>query len=109
MSDVVIAPFPPSDGRDWECQCARCGSSVERRLCEQCDGMGRTADGELHEEDPLWYDEDDFEACHVCLGAGGWWHCLSDEAWCKDHPAEGRENVEPGTVEWFVVEREPAP
>lgn len=26
--EVVIARLPPSDGQDWECQCARCGSSM---------------------------------------------------------------------------------
>lgn len=28
MVDSLIAPLPPSDGRDWDCQCARCGSSA---------------------------------------------------------------------------------
>lgn len=23
----VIAKLPPNDGREWDCQCARCGSS----------------------------------------------------------------------------------
>ena len=27
-SESVIAKRPPNDGRDWDNQCARCGSSV---------------------------------------------------------------------------------
>lgn len=28
MGEAVIAPYPPNDGREWDCQCARCGSTV---------------------------------------------------------------------------------
>ena len=31
---------------------------------------------DLHEQDPLWYDEDDVERCAICRGKGGWLVCL---------------------------------
>lgn len=89
-------------------QCARCGSSADRVLCESCDGDGRTRPGQLYEEDPLWYDEDDTEACRDCRGAGGWWACSSTDEWCETHPLPGREDVASGDVEAFKVRREPA-
>lgn len=98
---MTVAARPPEEPGDWYCQCARCGSSCMWSDCDTCGGEGHTAFGELHDQDPLWYDEDEVEACPICDGAGGWWCCLSPYAWCKDHPVEGRENVEPGQIEWF--------
>ena len=69
------------DGR-----CARCGGDMERVLCDSCGGSGQTEPGELYEEDPLWYDEDDSAPCNPCLGAGGWWRCVNSEEWCAAHP-----------------------
>ncbi len=68
--------------------------------CEQCDD-GYTADGELHEQDPLWYDEDDTEPCDSCHGAGGWFVCISSPEWCETNPAPGREKIERGQLEWW--------
>ncbi len=62
--------------------CKKCGTEMGRVQCESCED-GYTAPGELHEMDPLWYDEDDEEPCHICHGAGGWWACFGrcdDEA-----------------------------
>jgi hypothetical protein len=98
----VIAALPPSDGRDWDNQCARCGSSVASHECWSCGGEGTTYPGESYEEDPLWYDQDDVERCQVCNGIGRWWVCLSDWKWCEDHPLPGRENVERGRTEWWT-------
>ena len=61
---------PPNDGREYDCQCARCGSSVEWEQCGACGGEGTTGPGELYEEDPLWYDMDDYEPCHQCNVSG---------------------------------------
>lgn len=81
---------------DTECQCARCGSSVARVRCDACGGSGRTEPGELQQEDPLRYDEDDTEPCHDCSGAGGWWKCESSIEWCEANPLPGREDVASG-------------
>jgi hypothetical protein len=32
--DFIISPEHPQDGRDWDCQCARCGSSMAD--CQDC-------------------------------------------------------------------------
>ncbi len=103
MKDAVIADFPPADGREWDCQCARCGSSVEFDPCEWCDGAGH------FEED---YDEIGFraiglrvEACDECVGRGVRHYCVSDREWCEANPSPGREDVKRGAVEWFVSPR----
>lgn len=48
---------------------------MARQSCGRCGGEGITAPGELYEEDPLWYDPDDYENCHECDGHGGWLWC----------------------------------
>jgi hypothetical protein len=83
--------------------CARCGTDVEWVDCERCDGMGETEPGELYEEDPLWYDEDDIDPCHQCGGHGGWWVCLSSREWCEVNPRPGRNDVKRGTIERHEV------
>jgi hypothetical protein len=90
-------------------QCARCGSSVSWVDCSACGGEGCTAPGELYEEDPLWYDEDDTKPCHQCGGAASWPVCLSDAAWCEANPLPGRAGVKRGEVETFTIERSPSP
>jgi hypothetical protein len=67
--ETVIADLPPNDGREWELQCARCGSSCATPR-------------------PFW--------------------CLSSAEWCNANPMPGRESVERGAIEWFVVERREA-
>ena len=65
--------------------CATCGGEMVRVRCDHCED-GFTEPGELHEEDPLWYDEDDTMACVVCDGTGGWWVCGNSKEWCQAHP-----------------------
>lgn len=95
MGNAVIAPRPPDDGMAWECQCARCGSSVNHLSCDTCGGYGWTED-----------DEDPFCAsrltCLDCAGAREHLECVSDEAWCNAHPVEGRRDVARGAFEWFT-------
>jgi len=95
---------PPFDGRRWECQCARCGSSLDWVNCEACGGDGCTEHGELHEQDPLWYDEDDTEPCHQCGGRASFPDCMSSEEWCQANPMPGRESTERHTPEWFTFD-----
>lgn len=103
MNEVVIIGHDhPNDGRNWECQCARCGSSLEWISCEHCGGEGMTELGELYEEDPLWYDPDDTEPCYQCGGEAAWPVCLSSEDWCQAHPLKGRTEIKHSTPEWFV-------
>ena len=56
-----------------EIQCPQCGSEMMRRDCTDCEGGFR----DLYEEDPLWYDEDDFEECDTCGGHGAY-------VWCRE-------------------------
>lgn len=64
LHGTVIANHPPQDGREWDCQCARCGSTIAR------------VNGPV---------------------------CVSGAAWCEAHPIQGRENVQRGAIEWFVI------
>lgn len=80
-------------------QCARCGSSVGWIDCEQCDEGYH----DLYEQDPLWYDEGDVEACDFCVGRAGWWACISTSEWCEANPLPGREDVKRGEIETFEV------
>lgn len=102
-SSAVFGDNPPRDGREWDCPCARCGSSIDWEQCGACGGEGITAPGELYEQDPLWYDEDDYENCHTCGGEGSWGICISISEWCEAHPLPGREAVKRGIIEWFPV------
>lgn len=102
-SSAWFGDNPPNDGREWDCQCARCGSSIEWEQCGACGGEGITAPGELYEQDPLWYDQDDYEPCHQCNGDASWGICLSSPEWCNSHPIPGREAVERGTIEWYPL------
>lgn len=102
-TDSVIGLEHPNDGRDWECQCGRCGASLEWVECEACGGEGITGPGELYEQDPLWYDPDDYENCHQCGGQASFPRCLSSLAWCQANPIQGREAIAISTPEWFIV------
>lgn len=91
---------PPADGRDWDDQCARCGSSVARERCEWCGGeMG---DWDVDYSDPAG--EEEWVTCPQCGGSGSWSLCLSSEDYCRDHPMPGREDVARGQVEWFTFD-----
>ena len=94
---------PPSDGQEWEPQCARCGSSTDFTECGQCGGDGFTSPGELYEEDPLWYDPDDVKPCCQCGGDGGWTVCISSFDYCNLNPIPGRIEIARGQIEWFAI------
>lgn len=54
--------------------CPRCWQTTVTRSCDYCD------DGivdDLHEQDPMWYDPDDWEYCSHC-GGKGYYH------WCRN-------------------------
>ena len=94
----------PRDGRQWDCQCARCGSSMDSESCGRCGGEGTTGPGELYEEDPLWYDPDDYAPCHECGGEGAWMLCISSHKYCINNPLPGRGKIPRHTPEWFTYE-----
>lgn len=94
---TVIARRPPDDGREWDAQCARCGSSVVHLDCHGCAGEGRVDDE----------DYDDGLPCTDCGGAGGWQECCSGLEWCEAHPMPTRETTPAGAIEWFVTARHP--
>lgn len=77
----------PNDGRGWDGQCARCGSSMSFEPCEMCD----------HE---------DWEACRCdfCDGTCAFEFCLSSAEWCHENPLNGRHDVPRATVEWFTFD-----
>lgn len=104
----VVGHDHPNDGRQWECQCARCGSSLAWESCNVCGGEGITGPGELHEEDPLWYDPDDYEPCSQCGGVAAWPVCLSTPEWCEANALPGRTGMKCSTPEWFVVPNDQA-
>lgn len=102
MSAPIIQPFPPQDGREYDCQCARCGSSMDYEQCDQCGGEGY--DGHDCGEDccACRYPEENV-LCDICRGRGGWYCCPSSDEWCEANPLPGRENVPRGAIEWFLV------
>ena len=102
MSDKapIIQPHCPRDGREWDCQCARCGSGTYWRECEEC------------EDGYVWDDWGDdvipdriLRKCEWCQGHSGDLWCLSSKEWCEANPLEGREAVDRGQIEWLVAEK----
>lgn len=101
----AIAERPPDEmyasGLEIDCQCARCGSSVETERCEYCeDGFDGHDCGEdccccLHPEENV--------PCQYCRGTGVWRRCMSFMKWCEENPLSGREAVQRGEIEWFTV------
>lgn len=100
-SESHIGDNPPRDGRDWDVQCARCGSSVHFEDCETCGGEG--VDGHDCGEDCCCcaYPEDNV-TCDMCRGEGSFGICLSSAEYCNSHPLKGREGIKRGELEWFT-------
>lgn len=96
----IISREYPRDGKQWDCQCARCGSSVDYEHCDECeDGYDGHDCGEdccccLHPEENM--------ICDRCDGNGGWCRCMSSPEWCEANALPGRENTERGLFEWFL-------
>lgn len=105
MNAIGKHPTPEMyrSGLEIDCQCARCGSSMDYLDCHQCGGEG--VDGHDCGEDCCCclYPEDNM-TCDICDGEGGWHRCLSSPEWCETHPLPGREDVPRGRIEWFTVE-----
>lgn len=100
--DSVIAKHPPNDGREWDCCCARCGSSVLDIDCDQCDDG--YVDHDCGEDCCCCADPEPNVVCDCCGGDTVSHVCCSDADWCQAHPAKGRENVKRGAIEWFTFD-----
>lgn len=101
VTKSVIQPLPPQDDNEWDCQCARCGSSCDSQGCDECRNDGFVLD------DHWGIDGEDIgsdcRTCPTCRGRPVSYHCLSHPAWCDANPLQGREHVKRGKIEWFVV------
>ncbi len=68
--------FGDDDIRYSDESCPKCGNGMVIRTCGRCGGEGCSEPGELYEQDPLWYDQDDVETCPECSGHG-------THEWCQ--------------------------
>lgn len=100
---TYIQDHPPADGKQYDCQCARCGSSCDWTECEEYD----CDDGYITDDADEWDDDDgvpgEVRVCDTCEGRGGWNTCLSSAKFCEDNPLPGREAIRRGALEWFEV------
>jgi hypothetical protein len=92
-----------ADGRiEEDCQCARCGSSVECLTCWDCGGEGDHGsacwDDLCHGNEECIHGDADLIVCDTCGGAGGTLHCISPREWCEAHPLPGREHIPSTTL-----------
>lgn len=106
-AEPIISLFPPSDGRNWECQCARCGSSADFETCIECDGDGWIdyRDGWYEDDDDADDDREGDSMCPGCSSHGGQYRCLSSAEFCQNNPIPGRETIKRGSIEWFVCKQ----
>lgn len=101
MVEPIIQDYPPADGKQYDCQCARCGSSCEHIDCFDCeDGF---SDHDCGEDTCPCAEPELNVVCDTCRGYGGWWNCISTPEFCNGTPIPGRESVKRGKVEWFEV------
>lgn len=104
MKTTHIGKYPPEDGQEWDCQCARCGSSMMWEDCSTCGGEG-VSGHECGEDTCCCRYLEDNVPCGICDGDGGWYLCISSVDWCEHHPIPGHEQWKRHEVEWFVVPR----
>lgn len=96
-AEAHIGPHPPHHRCNWDCQCARCGSSCYSECCDRCGGEGFY----IREDVDDFEDQDDFMKCDECGGEAVTYLCPSSPEWCEANPLTGREKVERGQIEWF--------
>lgn len=90
-----------ASGLEIDCQCARCGSSVDSESCRECeDGF----DGhDCGDDCCMCYMPEDNVPCQYCNGTGVWHRCMSSSEWCEANPVAGREGVRRGEIEWYTL------
>ena len=99
---TVIGGSPQNDGREWDCQCARCGSSIDWEACTNCGGDGLVGHDCGEDCCCCLYPEDNV-VCDICRGECSFPVCISGYTWCLLHPLPGRLEIEPDTPEWFTL------
>lgn len=77
-------------------QCGRCGSSVTRIDCPECEDGYEEYD---YGDDVV--SEINYRPCSVCQAKGGWYVCLSSPEWCLANPIPGRDDVSRGMIEEY--------
>lgn len=105
-ANVVQNDCPmPVPGYEWDCQCARCGSSVDWEPCDECeDGY----DGhDCGEDTCCCLDPEENVVCQYCHGRCGRHRCMSSPEWCEANPLEFRDQFERGAIEWFAIKETP--
>lgn len=105
--NTVFGPRPPQEG-EWDCQCARCGSSVHWQECTNCeDGY---SDHDCGDDCCCCLYPEPNVVCDYCDGYSGWYACLSSSIWCDANPLPGREDIKRGTIEWYPdPQQDPTP
>lgn len=99
---IVFLRECPSDGKSYDNQCARCGSSCDFVKCENCDEDG-FVDHDCGEDCCCCADPEPNVVCDYCNGRGGYWACLSDAEYCEANPLPGRESINRGVLEWYEL------
>lgn len=78
LDPLGYSPLPEREiEQESEPYCTICGAPMEWVDCWNCGGEGGRDGDDLMEEDPMWYDEDDWEDCDICRGKGGYWECIN--------------------------------
>lgn len=103
MADRFIGRFPPSDGRDWEPQCARCGSSIGSERCDGCGGEGLSGH-DCGEDSCCCVHPHDNVRCQHCGGRGYFTLCLASPEWCTNFPMLHRPRTPRGSIEWCTYD-----
>ena len=72
--------------------CIECENPTSWLPCWNCGGEGGWDGEALIEEDPLWYDADDYRRCDECRGKGGHDYCLE----CRKIVKVKKDDLPPG-------------
>lgn len=81
------SPFPDElENIGMGPNCIHCGNPTSWLPCWNCGGEGGWDGEDLMEEDPLWYDIDDYRRCDECRGKGGHDYCLECRKIVKVEP-----------------------
>lgn len=76
-----------SDVEEFEDFCpVKCGCGGERIECWQCGGEGEF---DCYDDDPINYAPgEEFEACEICRGSGGYWMCTDSARLIRERKQE---------------------